>query len=96
MWCVFCWRLAPMCAISPGPHARAGRAAQDFSTGSVGLGAALTTFSAYIQDYLTAHGPDFQPVNAKGKTRPGRTVAIVGDAELDEGRSICMQRNTRV
>jgi len=60
-------------------------AGQDFSTGSVGLGAALTAFEAYIQDYLSGRGPEFQPLNAKGKTRPGRMVALVGDAELDEG-----------
>jgi pyruvate dehydrogenase E1 component len=28
----------------------------DFSTGSVGLGVAITAFSSLIQDYLTAHG----------------------------------------
>lgn len=51
----------------------------------MGLGAALTAFEAYIQDYLSGRGPEFQPLNAKGKTRPGRMVALVGDAELDEG-----------
>ena len=51
----------------------------DISTGSVGLGAAMTTFAALVQDYLDAHewlGP---------RERRGRMVAIVGDAELDEG-----------
>ena len=51
----------------------------DISTGSVGLGVAMTTFAALVQDYLEAHerlGP------AK---RRGRMVAIAGDAELDEG-----------
>src|SRR5579864_2583739 len=28
----------------------------DFSTGSVGLGVAVTAFSSLVQDYLTAHG----------------------------------------
>lgn len=50
----------------------------DFSTGSVGLGVALTSFASIIQDYVTA--------KAWGQGRPlGRMVALVGDAELDEG-----------
>ena len=50
----------------------------DFSTGSVGLGVAQTLFSSLVQDYVRAHG--------WGKDRPeGRMVALVGDAELDEG-----------
>lgn len=51
----------------------------DFSTGSVGLGAAMTLFASLTQDYVRLHGlsPDEQP--------PGRMIAIVGDAELDEG-----------
>ena len=51
----------------------------DISTGSVGLGVAMTTFAALVQDYLEAHerlGP---------ARRRGRMVAIAGDAELDEG-----------
>ncbi|HET8726988.1 MAG TPA: transketolase, partial [Alphaproteobacteria bacterium] len=51
----------------------------DFSTGSVGLGAAITSFAALTQDY----------VRLKGWTAdgwgPGRMIALVGDAELDEG-----------
>ncbi|HEX8936740.1 MAG TPA: transketolase [Sphingomicrobium sp.] len=50
----------------------------DFSTGSVGLGVAVTLFASLIQDYLTAHGL------LEEKDR-GRFVALVGDAELDEG-----------
>jgi pyruvate dehydrogenase E1 component len=50
----------------------------DFSTGSVGLGVAQTLFSALVQDYVTAHG--LMP----GRTE-GRMVALVGDAEMDEG-----------
>ncbi len=50
----------------------------DFSTGSVGLGVAITSFAALIQDYIAA-----KPWGAD--TRKGRMVALVGDAELDEG-----------
>ena len=50
----------------------------DFSTGSVGLGVAITSFASIIQDYIVAKewgsGIDL-----------GRMVALVGDAELDEG-----------
>jgi pyruvate dehydrogenase E1 component len=50
----------------------------DFSTGSVGLGVAQTLFSSLVQDYVRAHG--------WGLGRPeGRMIALVGDAELDEG-----------
>lgn len=50
----------------------------DFSTGSVGLGVAQTLFSSLVQDYTRAHGWDID--------RPeGRMVALVGDAEMDEG-----------
>ncbi len=50
----------------------------DFSTGSVGLGVAQTLFASLAQDYVRAHG--FSP------DRPeGRMIALVGDAELDEG-----------
>ena len=50
----------------------------DFSTGSVGLGVAQTLFSSIVQDYVRAHGM------AKNKPE-GRMIALVGDAELDEG-----------
>ena len=51
----------------------------DFSTGSVGLGVAMTTFAALMADYVRLHG--------LGRTDlpPGRHIAIAGDAELDEG-----------
>ena len=50
----------------------------DFSTGSVGLGVAQTLFSSLVQDYVRAKG--------WGTARPeGRMVALVGDAEMDEG-----------
>ena len=51
----------------------------DFSTGSVGLGVATTSFASLIADYVRLHGlgrPDIAP---------GRQIAIAGDAELDEG-----------
>ncbi len=50
----------------------------DFSTGSVGLGVGQTLFSSLAQDYVKAKGwaPDWPE---------GRMVALVGDAELDEG-----------
>ena len=50
----------------------------DYSTGSVGLGVALTSFAALMQDYVRLHGLD-------AGLPPGRQVAIAGDAELDEG-----------
>lgn len=50
----------------------------DFSTGSVGLGVAITSFAALVQDYIAAK--DW----GAGVPR-GRMVALVGDAELDEG-----------
>ena len=51
----------------------------DISTGSVGLGVAMTSFAALVQDYLDAKGL------LASTTSPGRMVAVVGDAELDEG-----------
>jgi pyruvate dehydrogenase E1 component len=48
----------------------------DFSTGSVGLGAAAPLFAAAARRYVDAHFG----------TRPrSRFVALIGDAELDEG-----------
>src|SRR5690606_15248680 len=50
----------------------------DFSTGSVGLGVAQTLFSSIVQDYIQAKG--------LGNGAPeGKMIALVGDAELDEG-----------
>jgi len=50
----------------------------DYSTGSVGLGVAQTLFGSLVQDYVRMHG--------WGLDRPeGRMIALVGDAELDEG-----------
>jgi pyruvate dehydrogenase E1 component len=50
----------------------------DFSTGSVGLGVAQTLFASLVQDYVRAHGWGSQQ-------QEGRLIALVGDAELDEG-----------
>ena len=57
----------------------------DFSTGSVGLGVAITAFASIVQDYLSA-----KPW-AK-KRAAGRMIALAGDAELDEGNVYeCLQ-----
>jgi len=50
----------------------------DFSTGSVGLGVAITAFASIVQEYLAA-----KPWSAE--QRKGRMISLVGDAELDEG-----------
>ena len=48
----------------------------DFSTGSVGLGAVAPAFAALVDKYTHAHF---------GEGRARRFIALVGDAELDEG-----------
>jgi pyruvate dehydrogenase E1 component len=65
--------------IQPYPSRVKDGAEVDFSTGSVGLGVALTSFASLVQDYVRLHklGREDLP--------HGRHVAIVGDAELDEG-----------
>lgn len=50
----------------------------DFSTGSVGLGVAMTAFASLTQDYLAARGAVKPEVM-------GRMISLLGDAELDEG-----------
>ena len=50
----------------------------DFSTGSVGLGVAVTGFQSIVQDYVHAKG--WSPNWPKG-----RMIGIMGDAEIDEG-----------
>jgi pyruvate dehydrogenase E1 component len=50
----------------------------DFSTGSVGLGVAQTLFASLAQDYVRAR-------RWAGDRPEGRMVALVGDAEMDEG-----------
>jgi len=50
----------------------------DFSTGSVGLGVAQTLFSSLVQDYVRSRG-------WMKDRQEGRMVALIGDAEMDEG-----------
>ncbi len=50
----------------------------DFSTGSVGLGVAMTAFASIVQDYMLAH-------ERMSPARQGRMISLLGDAELDEG-----------
>ena len=50
--------------------------APDFSTGSVGLGAAAPLFAAATRRYVDAHF---------GARPRSRFIAVIGDAELDEG-----------
>ena len=52
----------------------------DFSTGSVGLGAAAPLFAAAAERYVYAHFPE-----RVGRGRVPRYIALMGDAELDEG-----------
>src|SRR5690606_2001864 len=54
----------------------------DFSTGSVGLGVGITAFASIVQDYVRAKGWAKSLVD---NGRMGRMIALVGDAELDEG-----------
>ena len=51
----------------------------DYSTGSVGLGGAITIFGSLVQDYLIDHK------FVKSDFKPGKMIALLGDAELDEG-----------
>ena len=48
----------------------------DYSTGSVGLGAAAPLFGALADRYVQSHF---------GRSTGGRFISILGDAELDEG-----------
>jgi len=51
----------------------------DFSTGSVGLGVGVTLFASLIQDYISQR-------KFSGKNRvSSKMIAVMGDAELDEG-----------
>ncbi|WP_434058512.1 transketolase-like TK C-terminal-containing protein [Coralliovum pocilloporae] len=50
----------------------------DFSTGSVGLGVGITALASMVQDFIKAK-------SWGQNTETGRMVALVGDAELDEG-----------
>src|SRR5689334_28285 len=51
----------------------------DFSTGSVGLGVAMTSFASLVRDYL--HTKRLIGDEAAS----GRMIALLGDAEFDEG-----------
>jgi pyruvate dehydrogenase E1 component len=48
----------------------------DLSTGSMGLGAVSAAFGALAARYVSQHG---------GEAMPKRFIAVLGDAELDEG-----------
>ncbi|MGN6538321.1 MAG: transketolase [Mesorhizobium sp.] len=50
----------------------------DFSTGSVGLGVTQTLFASLVQDYVHAKG-------WAADLPEGKMVALIGDAEMDEG-----------
>jgi pyruvate dehydrogenase E1 component len=51
----------------------------DISTGSVGMGVAMTSFAALAQEFLRKR--QLLPTD----TPPGRMIAVAGDAEFDEG-----------
>ena len=50
----------------------------DFSTGSVGLGVAISAFASLTQDYLAGR-------SLIAPNEQGRFISLMGDAELDEG-----------
>jgi pyruvate dehydrogenase E1 component len=50
----------------------------DFSTGSVGLGVGITALASIVQDFIAAK-------DWGAGQKLGRMVALLGDAELDEG-----------
>ncbi|WP_416067367.1 transketolase [Rhizobium sp. ZK1] len=50
----------------------------DFSTGSVGLGVGITALASIVQDFIKAK-------QWGGNLPLGRMIALMGDAELDEG-----------
>ena len=57
----------------------------DFSTGSVGLGVGITAFASMMQDFIAAK-------NWSAARDTGRMIALVGDAEMDEGNIFeCLQ-----
>ena len=71
--------LRQMGGIQPYPSRTKDGPEVDFSTGSVGLGVAMTSFAALMADYTRLHGLGRTDLPA------GRHIAIAGDAELDEG-----------
>ena len=65
--------------VQPYPSKTKDNADVDFSTGSVGMGVAATLFASLVQDYLHAHNL------IKDNSVKNRMIALLGDAELDEG-----------
>lgn len=65
--------------VQPYPSRVKDKADVDFSTGSVGMGVAETLFAAMVQEYVRAHGL------TNTDAPRGRMIALLGDAELDEG-----------
>jgi pyruvate dehydrogenase E1 component len=59
----------------------------DFSTGSMGLGAVAPAFAALMDRYLHDHfgGPGEAEAGQPPAAERTRNIALVGDAELDEG-----------
>ena len=55
----------------------------DFSTGSVGLGVAMTLFASMVQDYTRLN--KLVQSSSHENNQTGRMIAVMGDAELDEG-----------
>ena len=51
----------------------------DISTGSVGMGVAMTSFAALAQEFLR------KKQLVSDREPPGRMIALAGDAEFDEG-----------
>ncbi len=51
----------------------------DISTGSVGMGVAMTSFAALAQEFLR------KKQITSDREPPGRMIAVAGDAEFDEG-----------
>src|ERR1700744_4102622 len=61
--------------IQPYPSRVKDGAEVDFSTGSVGLGVAMTTFAALMADYVRLHGL------SRSDLPQGPQIAVAGDAE---------------
>jgi pyruvate dehydrogenase E1 component len=59
----------------------------DFSTGSMGLGAVTPAFAALVDRYVADHfgGPGEAVAGSPPAAARPRNIALVGDAELDEG-----------
>jgi pyruvate dehydrogenase E1 component len=51
----------------------------DYLTGSVGLGATAPVWGAIARRYVSGH------FGVPGGARRGRQIALIGDAEFDEG-----------